>query len=164
MNEVQTALARRIFDRAVSKAQDAVFLYTPKDKPLALSFGPNHIDTASYFIHLSFDGTELEISSEDPQQFLLLMDNCGSSQKVRLVLYLGDDPNPALEYDSRRPNQVLEGEILIQVQDEGAHVVTIFAGFDPADNSEPSNAFIIDGTRAMYTHFQKYLASIEVRF
>ena len=74
MNEVQTVLARRIFDRAVSKAQDVVFLYTPKDKPLALTFGPNYINTASYFIHLSFDGTELEISSEDPQQFFFFHD------------------------------------------------------------------------------------------
>ena len=164
MNEVQTELARRIFDRAVSKAQDAVFLYTPKDKPLALTFGPYHIDMASYFIHLNFDGSELEISSEAPQQFLLLMDHSGSSQKARLVLYLGDDPNPSLEYDSNRPRHVLEGDILIQAQNDDTHVVTIFAGFDPADNREPSNELIISGTRALYTHFQRYLASIEHRF
>ena len=165
MNATQTVLAGRIFDRIASNAKDAVFLYTPQDQPLLLTFGPNHVSRADYLIHLNSDGSKFEISSKSPQQFALLMDHSGSAQKIRLVLYLDGNPNPALEYDAHRPGQMLEGEILIQTQDESkTHVATIFAGFDSESNEEPSNSLIIDGSKGIYTHFQRYHSMLTARF
>lgn len=158
MNTTQTALAGRIFNRVVAKSQDAVFLYTPQDEPLLLSFGPNHISKADYLIRLrSSDGCDVEFSSEDAQPFVLLMDHCGSTKRVRLVLYVNGDSMPVLEYDPAQGTQMLDGEILIQAQSEdGAHYVTIYAGFGPTDGGKPTDTLLIDGSKEMFVHFRKY--------
>lgn len=158
MNVPQTALAGRIFERVVSKSKDAVFLYTPQDKPLLLTFGPNRINAADYFIRLrGSDSGDVELSNENTQPFVLLMDHSGSAKRVRLVLYVNGRSMPVFEYDPAREMQMLEGEVLIQAQSEdGAHYATIYAGFDPTGNEGSTDTLLINGSKELFIHFRRY--------
>ncbi|MEY8318738.1 hypothetical protein AALB19_15690 [Oscillospiraceae bacterium 50-58] len=165
MNAQQTDLARKIFNRIAGRSQDAVFLYTPESQPMLLTFGQNRVDKADYFIHLRCDHSEVKISSEDPQQFVLLMDSVKrfdqETRRVRLVLYTEDDPLPKIEFDSDQPDEKLEGEIVIQARDEsGLHYATIYANFYSQDSGKTGAYMMIDNSKGLFDHFSKYRGAV----
>lgn len=151
MNCNPTPLATQIMANIYAQSRRTVFLAVQGDGP-RLSFGSNRTSMVKYHICLKSGDRNFNLTSNDTQQFALLIDGYGPQNTPRLVLYMGDGPDPALEYsrsDSKEPEP--SGHISITAYEEsGRGSAIIHAVF----RREHGASLLIDGGEVLRRHLK----------
>lgn len=153
-----TKLAVEIITKNYAQSRDAFFIAVQDAGP-RLSFGANRTQAVQYRIHLQNEDQEFVLTSNHQQQFALLADADGPNGTPRIVLYMGEDPDPALEHvHSDDGNNSLFGYILILAHEEqGPGSAIIHAIFD----GDRGASLLIDGADVLQHHLTLCTSLIE---
>ena len=148
MKTLQTPTAAEIYKQLCSGKPDAVLL-SNDDNGTRCSIGGRIAAHTDYCISLNRAGKKFWVSSDSPREFAVLLDRGGPQRSVRTVLYLDDEPIPAIEYDQANElNSQLNGHItLIAYDDYGcpAAVQALFA-------SDGQSSLVLEADEKIVTH------------